>query len=201
MTTRTTIGDFRSGQKGEARRGSTAAEESGGGAESAAPESVPATTVQVTSGEGAATTVITAGEEYLERLKEAKITLQEAMAIYDAVLTKGYYEEYVRLRGNRRAVFRTRQYEDNLRLQTILELQRPQLIINQEDLITRYNLAASLYEWDGKVLKHETDADFDAVLAMIRRMPGPLFTLLSRELAKFDQKIMLVFSDGATENF
>jgi hypothetical protein len=144
---------------------------------------------------------LTPAEKYRERLKQLKIDLKEAEVIYDAVLSKGYYEEYVRLRGDHRAVFRTRQYEDHLRLQTILEMQKPQLAISQDELITRYNLAASLYEWDGKPLKHENDDDFDNVLKIVRRLPAPLFTVLVRELSKFDAKVMAVFAEGADENF
>lgn len=140
-------------------------------------------------------------EKYRERLKSMNIDLKDAEAIYDGVLTKGYYEEYVRLRANHRAVFRTRMYEDHLRLQTVLEMQKPQLAISQDELITRYNLAASLYEWDGKKLQHETDEDFDAVMKLVKKLPGPLFTVLSRELSKFDAKVMAVFDEGAEENF
>lgn len=147
------------------------------------------------------TDFLTPAERYRERLKQLNLELKEAEIIYDAVLTKGYYEEYVRLRGDHRAVFRTRQYEDHLRLQTIMEMQKPQLAISQDELITRYNLAASLFEWDGKVLKHETDDDFDAVLKLVRKLPAPLFTVLSRELSKFDAKVMAVFAEGADENF
>lgn len=144
---------------------------------------------------------LTPAERYRERLKQMKIDLKEAEAIYDGVLTKGYYEEYVRLRGNNRAVFRTRMYEDHLRLQTILEMQKPQLAISQDELITRYNLASSLYEWEGKQLKHETDEDFDTIMKLVKKFPGPIFTVLSRELAKFDSKVMAVFDEGADENF
>jgi len=144
---------------------------------------------------------LTPAEKYRERLKGMSIDLKEAEGIYDAVLSKGYYEEYIRLRGNRRAVLRTRAYEDHLRLQTVLEMQKPQLAISQDELITRYNLAASLFEWDGKPLKHDTDEDFDALLLLLRKLPAPLFSVLARELAKFDTKIMAVFDEGADENF
>ena len=144
---------------------------------------------------------LTSAEKYRERLKNMSIELKEAEAIYDGVLTKGYYEEYVRLRGSQRAVFRTRMYDDHLRLQTVLEMQKPQLAISQDELITRYNLAASLYEWGGKPLKHETDDDFDAVMVLLKKMPSPIFSVLSRELSKFDAKVMAVFAEGADENF
>lgn len=145
--------------------------------------------------------MLSPAERYREQLKLMKIDLKDAESIYDGVLTKGYYEEYVRLRGNQRAVFRTRMYDDHLRLQTVLEMQKPQLAISQDELITRYNLAASLYEWGGKPLKHETDEDFDEVMKIVKKFPAPVFSLLQRELAKFDSKVMAVFSEGADENF
>jgi hypothetical protein len=144
---------------------------------------------------------LTPAEKYRERLKNLNIELKEAEAIYDGVLTKGYYEEYVRLRGSQRAVFRTRMYDDHLRLQTVLEMQKPQLAISQDELITRYNLAASLYEWGGKPLKHDSDDDFDAIMVLLKKMPSPIFSVLSRELSKFDAKVMAVFAEGADENF
>lgn len=145
--------------------------------------------------------MLTPAERYRAELKKRNVSLEDAAAIYDAVLSKGYYEEYVRLRGNHRAVFRTRQYDDHLRLQTILEMQKPQLIISQEELITRYNLAASLFEWDGKVLKHDNDTDFENAMRLVKALPAPIFTVLARELSKFDAKVMAVFAEGAEENF
>jgi len=191
---RPTIGDFRSPEQNKPRPPpSEPVEEK----EVAAEEPVAATTPPPLKNAD----FLTPAEKYRERLKAQEIDLKSAEAIYDSVLSKGYYEEYVRLRGSHRAVFRTRMYEDHLRLQTILEMQKPQLAISQDELITRYNLAASLYEWDGKPLKHETDEDFDAIMKIVKRLPGPLFTVLSRELSRFDTKVMTVFDEGAAENF
>jgi hypothetical protein len=144
---------------------------------------------------------LTPAEQYRKNLEKHKISLEDATTIYDGVLTKGYYEEYVRLKGNHRAVFRSRKYEDHLRLQTLLEMQKPQLAISQDEIISRMNLASSLYEWEGEVLKHETDDDFDAVMKIIMKLPAPIFSVLVRELSKFDEKIFAVFSEGAEENF
>ena len=143
---------------------------------------------------------LTPKERYEKRLEDAQISREVANAIFDAVMSKDYYEEYIKV-GEQRAVFRTRMYEDHLRLQTALELQRPGLVLSQEDMITRYNLAASLYEWRGKPLKHDSDDDFDKVLNIIKRMPAPVYSLLAQKLAEFDQKVMTVFSDGATDSF
>lgn len=143
---------------------------------------------------------LTPKERYIKRLEEAEIPLETARAIFDAVISKGYYEEYVYV-GPQRATLRTRLYDDHLRLQTAMEMTRPGLVLSQEDMITRYNLAASLYEWRGKAYKHDTDDDFDAVMTEIKRMPAPLYSLMAQRLAEFDRKVMLVFSEGATDSF
>lgn len=143
---------------------------------------------------------MTPKERYAKRLKDADIPLHIAQAIFDAVVSKGYYEEYVKV-GPSRATLRTRLYDDHLRLQTALEATRPGLVLTQEDMITRYNLAASLYEWKGKAYKHDTDDDFDAVMDEVKRLPAPVYSLMVQRLAEFDRKVMLVFSDGATDSF
>jgi hypothetical protein len=139
-------------------------------------------------------------ERYRKRLESAKITLQEASTIYDAVIDKGYYEEYVRV-GSNRAVFRTRMYEDQLRVQSAIEAMGPKFQATQDELVGRYNLAASLYEWKGKPLKHDTEDDFQSVLSLVRRMPAPVVAMLADRLAQFDAKTMIVFSEGATDSF
>lgn len=143
---------------------------------------------------------LTPKERYLKRLEEAKIPRDTAFSIYDAVIEKGYYEEYVTV-GKHKAVFRTRLYDDSLRLQTALEATRPSLVITQEDMITRYNLAASLYAWKGTAYKHDDDDDFDKIMDMVKKLPAPIYSLLVQKLAEFDHKIMTIFSDGATESF
>jgi hypothetical protein len=195
---RPTIGDFRGSDQNKPRPPPAAPTEE---KEEAAADETAETSAAEKPNPLKNADFLTPAEKYRERLKGQEIDLKTAEAIYDSVLTKGYHEEYIRIRGNHRAVFRTRMYEDHLRLQTILEMQKPQLAISQDELITRFNLAASLYEWDGKQLKHETEEDFDAVMKIVRRLPGPLFTVLSRELAKFDTKVMAVFDEGADENF
>lgn len=191
---RPTIGDFRTTPNNPPREEKKAAQPAPEPTDQTVP--VPDTAPDATDPEAERTS----GELYMERLKAAKIDIKEAMGIFDAVMTKGFYEEYVHVR-NQRATFRTRMYEDHLRLQTELELRKPQLVISQDELITRFNLASSLYEWQGQTFKHESEDDFDAVMKFLRKLPGPLYTLLARELSKFDSKIMLVFSEGATENF
>lgn len=173
----------------------------------AAPETVPAPVPE----EAAAPTpppsplevaeTLTPAEQYLADLKTAKIDLDTARSIYDAVASKGYYEETIKVR-NGRAVFRTRTYDDHLRIITMLELNKPTLTQSYAELVNRYNLTASLMAWNtANFGSPENDDAFEAKLAKIRKLPGPVVTLLVRELSKFDTKINLVFADGSLENF
>lgn len=146
-------------------------------------------------------------DRYKRRLKLADVSEAQAMAVVDAVLSKGYYEEYVFLLG-KRATFRTRVYEDSLRLQTDLERNAHlQLRISQSELISRHNLAASLYEWRGEPVSHEgknaeeRDAAFNKIMDWIARMPTPVVQMLYESLAKFDQRISVIFSEGCTDIF
>lgn len=195
-TNRPRIGDFRSKPENAPRVTAPAAP--------AEPKSPPpsTTTPETPTSEEAPTTTPEESpkDRYRKRLEEAKISWAEAASIYDAVIEKGYYQEFVKV-GQHRAVFRTRLYDDTLRLQSALEAARPTLVVTQEDMITRYNLAASLYEWKGEKIPHTNDDDFDKVLDLLKKMPGPLFSLLAQKLAEFDRKTMLVFSDGATDSF
>lgn len=139
-------------------------------------------------------------ERYEKMLARNEIDRNYASGVVDAILSKGYFEEYVHIRG-KRATFRTRTYDDHLRLQSALEFEKPTLALSQDDLITRYNLAASLCEWNGKKYPHDSDKDFETIMADIRKLPLPVFSMLARELSKFDAKMMLIFSEGAPDSF
>jgi len=174
-----TVGDFKPTPKSEERR-------DGG---KPADEMAPAAELSV-------------AEKYAARLAEAGISQEEANAVFDDVMTKGYYQETVYIRG-RKAVLRTRSYDDHVRSLTAIETQSPRFQVVQEDLQSRNNLAASLVEWNGVVYKNGKDPDreFGDTLAALRRLPGPVYSLLLAELVKFDAKTFVIFSEGATENF
>lgn len=197
------IGDFRSGPDTSPRKETpeTTPAPAPADPDTRSAESVVTSTVDELKAAQAAEAALTPAERYQKRLRDAGISVSAATGIYDAVMTRGHYEEYVSLGRGGKATFKTRAYEDALRVQTALEMQKPQLVITQDELVTRFNLAASLSEWQGKAVPHETDQDFENALKLIRKMPGPVFSMLATELVKFDQKTMLVFSEGAAENF
>ena len=142
----------------------------------------------------------TPAELYQERLAAAGITHTQAQIIIDSVLEHDYYEEEFTLR-NQQGIVRTRSYEDILRMQQELDQAKPATQLGQNELMNRCNLASSLVRWRNQAFKHETDADFKTNLALIRKLPGPVMSLLIDQLAKFDAKVMIVFSDGATDSF
>ncbi|MBA2706815.1 MAG: hypothetical protein H0U59_03305 [Gemmatimonadaceae bacterium] len=195
MSERPVIGDFRSKSDNAVRQ--TAATPATPAAVTTPATPAPATDATKSD---APEVPLTPKERYEQLLVEEQIPRHIANAIFDAVMEKGYYEEYASI-GKHRVVLRTRLYEDQLRLNAALEATRPSLIINQDDMITRYNLAASLYEWKGVKYPHANDDDFDAVMDMLKKQPGPVINLLTQAIQKFDRKVFVIFSDGAAESF
>lgn len=146
---------------------------------------------------------LTPAELYRKRLAEADISLEEASRVFDDMIAKGYYEKRVMIKG-REAVFRTRTYEDHLRSVSAVEVANPKYAATQQELQSRFNLAASLASWAGTTFKTpsgDPEKEFASTMTAIRRMPAPIYALLLGELSKFDAKMFLIFSEGAVENF
>lgn len=148
-------------------------------------------------------------EDYQEYLKEQGISLDEAQDIVDSLFTQGYYEEPVPLTKRIKAILRTREHGDTLRLQMALELHRPVYSHVLEEITARYNMAASLTRFGDKVFAHpdrDTDKEeveklFDERLKFVERMADPAFYKLSTLLARFDRKVAAVMREGVAENF
>ena len=184
MTDRPTIGNLRSKPGNEPREPTKL--------ETKAPETPIPEEREVTK---------TPAEEYRDRLKASDISLEDATQIFDDVMDKGYHEVSVKLGRFGRAVFHTRQYSDHTRLQETIERLSPKFAMITDDIINRFNLAASLVEWRGKKIPHQDEKDFEAAMDLVMHMPGPAYALLVNELAKIDAKVMVVFSNGAAEAF
>jgi hypothetical protein len=150
----------------------------------------------------------TAEERYLKALKDAKIAPTTASGILDAMLTHGFYEESVSILG-RPAVLRTRNYQDSLRIQQMLERDRLLVPAVINERISMYTLASSLRSFANytspisgleKTTK-ESNENFEAALMALEKMPHPVIYALQVALVNFDNKITLVSSDGATAVF
>ena len=146
---------------------------------------------------------LTPAERYRKRLEEANISLATASAVFDDLIAKGYHEKRVLIKG-REAVLRTRTYEDHLRSVSAVEIAAPRFSSTQDELQARYNLAASLISWNGTIYKTATgdaEKEFNATMAVLKKMPSPIYALLLGELSKFDAQMFVIFSEGALENF
>lgn len=144
-------------------------------------------------------------ERYWYDLEKAGISRQEALDIMDAVLEKGYYEEPWRLSTRVHGTFVTRTYADAMRLQDVIEARQITFQSTYNEVITRYNLAASLGLYKSPTVerrfKHKTEEDFLDNEQYVQNLPMPVVVKLGSKLAEFDQKIALVFAEGAPENF
>lgn len=146
----------------------------------------------------------TPAELYRKRLEEAKIPIEQAHSILDDMMTQGFHEHRGEMRTPRHtvyAVFRTRSYKENARLLRAFEVSRPTYEVNQRELVTRYRLASTLVDYNGTKLASGTDKEHDAAMSFIMGLPEPIFNWLSGELAKFDERINLIFSDGCFDSF
>ena len=148
-------------------------------------------------------------EDYQEYLKAQKIPEEVAGAIVDNLFTRGYHSERYKLTKRIAATLRTREHGDTLRLQSALEVQRPIYTHVMNELMARYNLAASLESFGETTFafakvgadKDEVERLFDVRLQFIERMPDPAFYRLSDLLAKFDRTVAAVMREGVAENF
>lgn len=187
-----TIGDFKASGNPEPRKRVEKVEKVEKGAEKKA----------ASEGASASDELKTPRETYQLRLKEAAIEEDLANAVFDDVITRGYYQEESFIRG-RKLVLRTRTYDDHTRTIGAVEYNSPKFQATQEEIQARYNLAASLVEWNGVVFKKggDADAEFQATLEAIRKFPTPLYSLMIGALVKFDARMYVIFSDGAAESF
>lgn len=148
-------------------------------------------------------------KSYTEILKDNNILVNDAQAIVDDLMTKGYYSEDIQVTKRITVTFRTRSHNDYLRYNTALQILNPRFKQEEEELAIRYCLAGSICRFDKTNFEHpvpktedaEVQRMFDARLDWIEKQPERLIALLAVKLNKFDQRIMVVMSEGVAENF
>lgn len=145
---------------------------------------------------------------YEEILTEAKITSTEADTIRDSILLTDTYSETVQLSDKVSATFRTRTYADHVRYNRALERHQPQYISEERDLMLRYYLAASLECFRGQTFTFPSTKDHEAAEAafetrhqFVMGLSAAVVGLLADKLNKFDEKVRIVLSKGAVEDF
>lgn len=148
--------------------------------------------------------------DYAKGLKAVGLSSEEARAILETVLVNETYAE-TRKMGPIEVVIRTRNYKDANRTLRFLELEKPTYALGINDLIARYNMAASLVSYGKNKFEHPTKKDgasdedienaFHVRLAFVFELPVVAVDKLQQLVYDFDQKIGAVFADGAPEDF
>jgi hypothetical protein len=146
---------------------------------------------------------------YEENLQKVGLTLREARSIMEQMVTKGYYEEETKI-GSLTAIIRTRVYEDMIRAQRALELYKPDFSSGVQELLNRYNTAASLVRYGDHHFTHpdpftasdeEIETAFQPRLRLVTRLPHLVSIRLQQNVFEFDGKMMAVFGEGAPQDF
>jgi hypothetical protein len=148
--------------------------------------------------------------DYAKGLKSVGLSPEEARAILEMVLVSDNYEESRKM-GPIEVVIRTRNYKDANRTLRFLELEKPTYALGINDLIARYNMAASLVSYGKNVFSHpskkngasdeEIENAFHERLAFVFELPVVAVDKLQQLVYDLDQKIGAVFAEGAPEDF
>jgi len=148
-------------------------------------------------------------EKYEQNLREFDLTLSGARAIMEKMVTKGFYSEEFKI-GPITCVLRTRVYEDLIRTQRLLESERLEYSSSVQEVLNRYNTAASLVRYGETIFDHpdpqvatdtEIETAFEKRLLYLRRLPGLISVRVMQFSYEFDQKMLAVFGDGAPQDF
>jgi hypothetical protein len=153
--------------------------------------------------------VLSKEEQYEKNLVEFGITLRDARHIMEQMVTKGFYEEDFKV-GPITCTLRTRVYEDLIRTQRLLEIERPEYASAVQEMLNRYNTAASLVRYGEYTFDHpdamvatEKDIEeaFDKRMHFVKRLPQLVSVKVMQFSYEFDRKMIAVFGEGAPQDF
>jgi hypothetical protein len=145
-------------------------------------------------------------EQYKEGLEGVGLDITGARAIMEGILIKNFYEESYRI-GPLPIKLRTRTYSDTLRAQQHLEVENPTYNMSVNDLVARYNVAASLSQYGDRKFEFpeeagaEVEKAFQQRLAFVMARPAIVMAKLMELAYKFDIKMAAVFAEGAPQDF
>lgn len=147
---------------------------------------------------------------YEDKLKDAGVTREEAAKIVDAIMTRGFWAEDVRITKSVSARLRTRGSMDRTRAINRVEAARPSYDAHYYDLMNKLLLAASLESFGAMKFAHpardakpeEVEAAFDARFTYLDAViADPAYQLLLRAFLRFEDKVRVVTQEGVVENF
>jgi hypothetical protein len=144
-------------------------------------------------------------ESYEEGLKSVDLTLSQARMIMEKILVDNYYEETMYIQSLP-VTFRTRSYNDTVRLHQFLTAESPTYQASVQDLIARHNLAASLAKFGDREFRFPDDykesaAAFEERMEFVKSRVEFTVTRLMELVYKFDNKLAKVFANGAPQDF
>ena len=143
---------------------------------------------------------------YVAGLEEVGLDLVGARDIMEKILVNDYYEEAYRI-GPLPVKLRTRTYSDTLRAQQHLEVENPTYNMSVQDLVARYNVAASLSQYGDNIFEFpggvelQTETAFKARLEFVMGRPAIVMAKLMELVYRFDIKMGAVFAEGAPQDF
>lgn len=169
-------------------------------------------TLDVMSGKDSdKTEPLSAEAAYAAGLKARDVSLEDARTIMENMFVRGFHEEEVYLGANTYITLRTRQYYDTIRANRKLEADRVEFVNSIQDIVNRYNAAASLVRYGDHVFNvpsplNEVDmvaleASFTKRLDFIEKLPAPVAIRVMQKVFEFDQKMYAVMADGAPKDF
>ena len=152
-------------------------------------------------------------EQYYKGLEAVGVTVDEARRILDEILFEKYHEETFKLNSKRSFKLRTRVYRDVERALRRIEAEAPTLPSHFEDLLCRYNVAASLAAFgddtysfpdrtkDKNVTAEAVEDAFEQRWEVVMSLPTAVFHRIHQSLVKFDLKMQAILAEGAPEDF
>lgn len=153
--------------------------------------------------------VLSPEERYLKSLADLKIDIKESRHVMEQMVTKGYYEESFKI-GPATLTLRTRVYDDMVRAQRMLDNERPEYATAVQELLNRYNTAASLVRYGEHYFEHpdpltateeEMETAFAPRLRLLKRLPLYVSLKIQQFCFDFDQKMIAIFGEGAPQDF
>lgn len=146
---------------------------------------------------------------YEDRIKEFGLTPDVAMEIVDQIAMEGFYVENYRIAREVSIRFQTRPTRFNTFLTEKIDLFDPKKVGRMNQLMTEYQLAASLAKYGDTEFQPLTDGltgeqwegIMESRLSFIESLPTPLFIALCDKLVRFDLKLATVFSEGYDSYF
>lgn len=146
---------------------------------------------------------------YEDRVKLFGLTVNQALEIIDALAVNGDWREGFQVSKAVKVMFSTRSARFNSYLADRIDIADPKKVGKLNQMMVEYQIAGSLVSYAEKSMPelndHLPQEQWEAVLKkrldFVKLLPSPVFLLLSNKLAKFDAKMMVVFSEGYEQNF